>query len=202
TLEGTLELEVEGCGLRLPAGHGVVIGSGAHHALHAPHGARCFIVDTTHAAHVERLAPLAGQVRVADEPVAHLLRYLAASAQLPDAAPELLIDGIAAGALPQALKARRSIDWFALDSWVDNHLARPLSVAALAAQVHLSPTQFAARCLGERGITPMALVRRHRLAAALRLRAAGVGVAAIAERCGYRSPSALTAALRREQRAD
>jgi AraC-like DNA-binding protein len=40
-------------------------------------------------------------------------------------------------------------------------------------------------------------VRRQRLAAAQRLRALGLPVATVAARCGYRSPSALTAALRR-----
>jgi len=41
-------------------------------------------------------------------------------------------------------------------------------------------------------------VRAHRLAAARRLRSAGMPVAEVARRCGYRSPSALTAALKRE----
>jgi AraC-like DNA-binding protein len=47
----------------------------------------------------------------------------------------------------------------------------------------------------------MALVQRQRLLAALRLRAIGMPVAAAAVRCGYRSPSALTAALKRDTRA-
>lgn len=107
------------------------------------------------------------------------------------------LESLAAAAPPDAPRGRR-IDWPALQAWVDTQLAEALDVAALAARVHLSPNHFAARCKIELGLAPMALVRRQRLAAALRLRRAGVPVAQVAAQCGYRSPSALTAALKRE----
>ena len=128
----------------------------------------------------------------------YLLRYLAAQPELSPSAAELLLDSVRDACAPAPCSGRRHIDWPRLLSWVDDHLADPLDVAALATRVHLSATQFAARCTAEFGIAPMALVRRQRLAAALRLRAIGVPVAAAAARCGYRSPSALTAALRRD----
>jgi AraC-like DNA-binding protein len=197
--EGTLELEVDGQPLRVGPWQGLVIAPRAPHAFHAPRGARCFVVDSHDAAHAARLAPLAGQVRTGDASMAHLLRYLAAHPRLPAEAAELLIDGLCSRSdAPPAAGPRRPIEWAALEAWIDANLARPLSVATLAARVHLSPTHFAARCQQERGIAPMALVRRLRLASALRLRHAGVSVAAIAQHCGYRSPSALTAALRRD----
>jgi len=130
--------------------------------------------------------------------VAYLLRYLAAQPALSPSAADLLLDSMAvsSGLVPRS--TQRAIDWPRLLGWVDLHLEQPLCVAVLAAQVHLSPTQFTARCTAEFGIAPMALVRRQRMAAALRLRAIGVPVASVAARCGYRSPSALTAALRRD----
>ena len=70
-------------------------------------------------------------------------------------------------------------------------------MADLAAQVHLSPSQFAARCRGEHGVGAMAWLRGLRLAQARVLRGTGMAVAEVAQRTGYRSPSALTAALRR-----
>lgn len=197
-LAGTLELEIEGRGLRLPPGHGLVIAPGERHAFFAPRGARCFVVDSNDEAHLARLAPLAGHLRAADASAAHLLRYLASLPQLPVSAADLLVDSVGGSTVPQAHGARRAVDWAALEAWIDANLSSPLDVATLAVRVHLSPTQFAVRCRAELGITPMALVRRQRLAAALRMRGAGVSVAAVAWQCGYRSPSALTAALRRE----
>ena len=75
---------------------------------------------------------------------------------------------------------------------------QPLTVADLAGQVHLSPTQFATRCREETGQSAMQWLRSLRLLQARQLRAGGLGVAETARRCGYRSPSALTAALRRD----
>jgi AraC-like DNA-binding protein len=70
----------------------------------------------------------------------------------------------------------------------------------MAAQVHLSPTQFAARCRQETGQSAMQWLRSQRLVHARALRLDGLGVAETARRTGYRSPSALTAALRRDGR--
>ena len=196
--EGQVELELDDGTARVAAGHSMVIAPGRCRAWHAPRGARCFVVASSDARHLERLLPLAGQVRANEPAVGYLLRYLAAQPALTPSAAELLRDSVPAGSEPAPRSNRRAIDWPRLLAWVDDHLADPLDVAVLAAQVHLSATQFAARCTAELGISPMALVRRQRLAAALRLRAIGAPVAMAAARCGYRSPSALTAALKRD----
>jgi AraC-like DNA-binding protein len=131
--------------------------------------------------------------------VQHLLRFLSlrGESRLPEAAAELLLASLGESSTAKTFRVRRRIDWGALDAWVDAHLAEPLSVAVLAARANLSVTQFATRCLDETGMSAMAYVRDRRLAAARALRAQGLAVATIAERCGYGSPSALTAALRR-----
>lgn len=199
--DGALELDIEGRGACMTAGFVAVIPPGARHDFRAARSergaARCFVLDTDEAG----LAPLAGRVLATDPALDHLLRYLdhgAAAEPLPPAAVELMTAslwrGAGASALPQA---GRRIDWPRLEAWIDAQLAAPLDVAALAAQVHLSASQFAARCLAERGLPPIAWVRARRLLAARRLRAHGLAVADVAARCGYRSPSALTAALRR-----
>jgi len=196
--EGQVELELDDGTARVAPGHSMVIAPGRGRAWYAPRGARCFVVASSDTRHLERLLPLAGQVRAHEPAVGYLLRYLAAQPALSPSAAELLLDSVPDACAPAPCSGRRHIDWPRLLNWVDDHLADPLDVAALAAQVHLSATQFAARCTAELGIAPMALVRRQRLAAALRLRAIGVPVAVAGARCGYRSPSALTAALKRD----
>ena len=73
-------------------------------------------------------------------------------------------------------------------------------MADLAGRVHLSGGQLAARCRAELGQPLMHWLRGLRLDQARQLRAQGLPVAEVARRCGYRSPSALTAALRRAGR--
>ena len=75
-------------------------------------------------------------------------------------------------------------------------------MADLARHVHLSPSQFAARCRDELGLGAIEWLRQQRLAHARLLRASGMPVAAVASATGYRSPSALTAALRRDALAE
>ena len=87
----------------------------------------------------------------------------------------------------------------ALQQWAAQQWHRELTVADLAAQVHLSPSQFAARCRDDQGMGAMAWLRGLRLAQARVLRSTGMAVAEVAQRTGYRSPSALTAALRRAE---
>jgi AraC-like DNA-binding protein len=68
----------------------------------------------------------------------------------------------------------------------------------LAARVLLSAAHFTARCREEQGQSPMAWLRDLRLTEARRFRSQGLPVAEAARRTGYRSPSALTAALRKQ----
>ena len=71
-------------------------------------------------------------------------------------------------------------------------------MADLARRVHLSPSQFTARCRDELGLGAIEWLRSQRLAQARLLRDSGLSVAEVAHQTGYRSPSALTAALRRD----
>jgi AraC-like DNA-binding protein len=86
----------------------------------------------------------------------------------------------------------------ALQGWTQARLDQPLALADLAARAHLSPSQFALRCHEAHGVSAMHWLRQQKLARARQLRALGLPVAEVARRTGYRSPSALTAALRRE----
>jgi AraC-like DNA-binding protein len=197
-LEGTLELEVQGRGQRVTAGHGLVIAPEDRHDFEARTGARCLVLDATDAA----WSPWAGKAVKLPHlwPLAQHLAH-ACERGLEGArrwGPELLREAWPPGPAPlPASRPRRSIDWAALQRWAQARLDTELTVADLARQVHLGAAQFAERCLGEQGLTPMAWLRHLRFARARYLRALGLPVAEVARRCGYRSPSALTAALRR-----
>jgi AraC-like DNA-binding protein len=195
--EGALELEIEGRGTRMTAGRLAVIAPGERHDFWSRHGSSCFVIDADEAASPV-LAALAGRALDTDSSTLHLLRFLSTRrdiTELQGPAAAMLLGTLPADvALP---RSGRRIDWTVLESWLEARLHEPIGVAQLAAQVFLSPSQFAARCVAETGLTPMAYVRTRRHAFALRLRAEGVSVQEAAVRCGYRSPSALTAALRR-----
>ncbi len=194
-LHGTLELEVAGRGWRIDAGNGFVVPPGERHDFESREGSSCLVLDTGAAG----WSRCPAQPRQTDVTLA-LARYLSVSLQAGQTqalqlAPALLLQawGPAIGARP-----RRAIDWAALNRWAQTRAQQPLTVADLAGQVHLSPTQFATRCREETGQSAMQWLRSLRLLQARQLRAGGLGVAETARRCGYRSPSALTAALRRD----
>lgn len=197
-LEGVLELDVEGRGNRLAPGQGCVIVPGDRHDFEGRGTTRCLVLDS-HNPDWARATPLPAPG------VSALARYLAQAlaAPLPRArglGAELLLEAWSqpgAGAGAGATRVRRAIDWTALSAWLAHRLDAPLGVADLARQVHLSPSQFSARCQAEQGHSPMQWLRRQRLAQARTWRAEGLSVADAARRAGYRSPSALTAALRR-----
>ncbi|GLS16162.1 AraC family transcriptional regulator [Hydrogenophaga electricum] len=195
-LEGWLELDVQGHGHRIGAGQGLVIAPGEHHDFESRAGARCLVLDshdpawlglasTRPSAHTVSLARYLAQACIANLPRTRLL------------GPALLLEAWAPHRSARPPELRRAIDWGILRAWAQQHLHAELRVADLAAQVHLSPAQFGARCLQEQGQSPMAWLRGLRHQQARRLRAEGWSVAAVARQCGYRSPSALTAALRR-----
>lgn len=205
-LSGALDLEVAGRGVRVTPGGGCVIAPGDRHDFESSRGSVCLVLDSTHPDWAHCASPRRDIALPADAlPLAH---YLASALQQgrPLAhthGPALLLEAWLAGSAPHTpvrrLASRRTIDWPALQQWAAQQWHRELTVADLAAQVHLSPSQFAARCRDEQGLGAMAWLRSQRLAQARWLRGTGMTVAEVARRTGYRSPSALTAALRRTE---
>ncbi|MDR7097356.1 AraC family transcriptional regulator [Hydrogenophaga laconesensis] len=201
-LEGVLELEVAGRGRRIAAGEGCVVPPGERHDFEGHGATRCLVLDSHDPAWALASAvPPAG--------VRPLARYLgeAVTAGLPRArrlGASLLLEAWVQQARSAGTPERhqRTIDWAALSRWLQPRWQLPLTVADLAGTVHLSTSQFTARCRAEQGDSPMQWLRRQRLAQARAWRAEGVSVADTAHRVGYRSPSALTAALRRESPSD
>ena len=197
-LHGALALEVDGRGHLVGPGQGLLVPAGARHDFEAARGARCLVLDSRHPGWRD-LGPLH-----APPAAAHgLARYLAEAlaAGLPRAqvwGPALVQELFQPPARVQ--HAQRAIDWIALGAWALARTDRSTGVAELAARVHLSGSQLAARCRAELGQPLMHWLRGLRLDEARRLRGQGLAVAEVARRCGYRSPSALTAALRRTGR--
>jgi len=197
-LDGVLELEVQGRGRRVAAGQGCVIAPGERHDFESQQGSRCIVLDTTHAGWARCTADPAhsAQALALGHYLAHALQQRGSLAQ--HYGPALLLESWQPLAQPiQRTRYRRPIDWEQLATWTQQRLHEPLSVAQMAAQVFLSPTQFAERCRRETGLSVMHWLRRQRLDLALQLRERGMSVADTALHCGYHSPSALTAALRR-----
>lgn len=198
-LEGTLELEVQGRGQRVAPGSGCVIAPGESHDFEALGGAHCLVLDTAET-HWTSAVGMPVQPATALALARYLQLALAQEHSLAQHySPLLLLDCWRA---PQAKPARaqRRIDWNGLTQWCERQLHTPLTVADLAQQVFLSPTQFAVRCQQELGMRPMQWLRDLRLQRARTLRAQGLAMVDIARRCGYQSASALTAALRQHTR--
>ncbi len=194
-LEGVLELEVQGKGRRIGAGDGCVIAPGERHDFEARAHARCLVLDTTQRAWAD--CPTGPTDSAAALALAGYLRLALAQRNTLAAqyGPLLLLDCWRAPALAPT-RSQRPIDWDALGRWSQLHLHEPLTVADLAQLVFLSPTQFAARCRRETGMSAMQWLRDLRLARARELRATGLSVVETAHRCGYQTASALAAALR------
>ena len=199
-LDGVLELEVEGRGRRIAAGDGCVIPPGERHDFGADGSSRCLVLDSTLSAW-QRHAGLA-----APSPQARALARCLADSVTQDHTlatlygPLLLLEAWHGTPIPRS--TRRPVDWAALATWAATRHDVPLDVATLAARCCLSASQFNARCRDEMGTSAMQWLRGLRLAQARTLRDAGTSVAETARRTGYRSPSALTAALRRRAQPD
>ena len=199
-LDGMLELEVAGRGQRIAAGDGCVVPPGERHDFESRSGARCLVLDS----HAAGWASAGPAPTAATRALAHYLAE-ACTRDLPRAqllGPALLLESWQrpAGPLSPAPRPRRAIDWTGLVSWASSRWAHQrIGVADLAARVHLSPAQFAARCRDELGQSTQQWMRGLQLEHAQALRAQGLSVADAAHRSGYRSPSALTAAMRRRK---
>ena len=205
--EGGLELDVAGHAERLGPGRGYVIPEGERHDFAGRGHNVCLVLDLplsdALAAEAAGRLERAGQVVVAPSDWT-MLAYLAGElVRVPDdallqaAAPALLLRLLERE--PVRRPRGRTLPLAALTDYIDAHLTDALDNAALAARCYLSVAQFVTRFQAEAGSTPQAYVRERRLAKALMLLDEGVPVAVVAARVGYASPSALTAALRRER---
>lgn len=195
-LEGDLTLEVEGLGVQLGAGEGLVIAPGDRHDFESRRGARCLVLDSGNVAWRGALGH-----RALPSDTWSLAQYLARASELGRHRAQCFGPSLLREAwVPQhpIQRPRRAIDWHDLSAWAQA-LAAPPSVNELARRVHLSAAQFSARCQQELGQSPMHWVRTQRLTQARMWLDSGLSVAQTARRIGYRSASALTAALRRER---
>jgi transcriptional regulator GlxA family with amidase domain len=93
---------------------------------------------------------------------------------------------------PQLAVGRADADFADLLAWLPGNLDADLTVAALAARVHLGERQFARRFKDGVGVTPAEHVESLRLDGARALLESGsLDVAAIARRCGFRNRETL-----------
>ena len=194
-LEGQLELEIEGRGQRIAPGDALLVAPGHRHDFESRRGSRCLVLDSDETLWTQ-CAPQPQRPQVVHALAQYLAQALAGGPSLAALhGPALLLE--AWRPLPARERARRRIDWPALAAWVQARLHAPVSVAELAQRACLSPSQLALRCHEANGVGPQEWLQLQRLARARQLRDGGMAVQEVARRTGYRSPSALTAALRR-----
>lgn len=179
-VDGALRVDVEGQSTWVDASCGLVVPAGAIHSYRAARTARVLVVDGLTGPAMQRVRRFA-------------LPQGWRTAELErDALLETLLGS-------STLRSRRRIDLEALAERVDADLARPWTVADLAAACCLSPQRLRARFAEAPGLSPQAFVRVRRLDRAEQLLRRGFSLEAAAVQVGYGRASALSAALRRER---
>jgi AraC-like DNA-binding protein len=180
-LEGRMELEIGGRSAFADSSCGIVIPAGVSHGFEAVRGARMLVIDASSHESISQMR------RFAVTPACRQLTGFGNVAQQLTAilhTPKILV--------------RRGIDIAILDRAIDRSLHESWSTARMAALFFLSPQRFHHRLLELTGVTPQTYLRRRRLELAMRLLARGMPLETAALQVGYRSPSALTFALRRD----
>jgi AraC-like DNA-binding protein len=197
-LHGCLELEIEGKGIALQVGDGLIVRPGDRHDFESHEGSRCLVLDSSQAVWNHRTVR-PSFAKSASQMAAFLAVALEENLPLAIESGEQLL-AQSWGTSPTVGKARRTVNWKNLTSWINARLDQKLRATDLAELAHLSESQFRARCLEEVGLTPMQWIRQLRLTKSQLLRDAGISVAVISARVGYETPSALTAAMVKHKR--
>lgn len=210
-LSGHLDLEVDGRGSQVRESSVMVLPFSTHHACGSRDGSRCLVLDVPtehwvlqslgeHADASRRLLDQPARL-VLDPRQSQLVQWLAHS---PVDDPLIVQQGavllLASLNHPQAqpLPGRR-LPYAAFNAHIERHAAHPLQVADLARIAGLSVARLHARFMAECGQTPMDYLRSRRLHMALGLlRGTPLAIGEIAERVGYASQSAFSAAMLRE----
>ncbi|NWB29324.1 helix-turn-helix transcriptional regulator [Pseudomonas gingeri] len=209
-LSGRLDFEIEGRGSRVVRQSVAVIPYDAHHTCGSPDGSRCLVLDVPdehwlvqslgdHADASRRLLDNPGP-RPLNASQDQLVHWLASS---PVHDPLIARQGavllLASLNSASGFSDGKRLPMAALDAHIDRHAARPLQVADLARIAELSNARLHARFMAECGQTPMDYIRSRRLRLALgMLRESTLPIGEIAERVGYSSQSAFSAAVLRE----
>lgn len=87
----------------------------------------------------------------------------------------------------------------AAERWIDSHLAEPISITALAAQLSISAKTLARRIDAAMGVTPLKFIQRRRLLHASHLiETTSMSIEAVAAEVGYQDGTALRKLIKRE----
>lgn len=210
-LSGHLDLEVDGLGSQVHASSVMVLPFSAHHACGSRDGSRCLVLDVPdehwvaqslgeHADTSRRLLDQPARLTL-DARQSQLVQWLAHSpmddALIAQQGAVLLLASLN-HPLAHPIPGKR-LPYAAFNAHIQRHAARPLQVADLARIADLSVARLHARFMAECGQTPMDYLRSRRLHMALKLlRETPLPVGEIAERVGYASQSAFSAAMLRE----
>lgn len=187
-LDGVLELEMEGRPYRNKAGQAVRIPAGIAHCYAGNPGNRQLVLNLpADGDDITRQLTL--------PPAARELTLWAARHPLPEAGQHALAQLLLAWLPPPQSSAFLLAP--RLNRFLASRLARPLTVADMAAACHLSTSQFHARLKTEIGLTPMAYLCHLRMERARHLLRTQPGsVLDVALQVGYQSASAFGAAYR------
>lgn len=210
-LTGQLDFEVEGHGSLLRGQQLLVIPGGAHHACESRAGSDCMVFDVPdsdwltsrlgrHAENGQRLLNRPQTLSLGtsqQQLVSWLINSPIDDPVIAQQGAALLLASLASA--PAPLSERSELPLASLDHYIDRHAAHPLQVADLARLSGLSTARFHARFLQQTGQTPMDYVRQRRLQLGMQLlRDTALAVGEVAQRVGYTSQSAFTAALARQ----
>ncbi|MGY4531978.1 AraC-like DNA-binding protein [Pseudomonas sp. TE3786] len=209
-LNGQLEFELEGQGSVLHGQQLLVIPGGSHHACESRQGSDCLVFDVpdsewlqsrlgNHAKNGQRLLDRPQTLRLGSAQQ-QLVSWLANSPindpVIAQQGAALLLASLASAPVESSDAGKLPLS--SLDRYIDQHAAHPLQVTDLARLSGLSAARFHTRFLQQTGQTPMDYVRHRRLQLAMQLlRDTSLAVGEIAQRVGYSSQSAFTAALTR-----
>ncbi|AYC33905.1 AraC family transcriptional regulator [Pseudomonas cavernae] len=211
SLAGRAEFEVNGRGGEVCRMRACLVPGDAEHQFAGIGDNRMLILDLDEQDSAEDLQLLGHlfdtpRYPELDADFQHLLSY--AGAELGRYGSDPLLARAVGGVLLRALHLRLfgeqsvrkagPLDVERLDSYIDEHLARRISVAELAQVACLSPSHFHAQFKDSLGLTPHQYLLKTRLDRAARLlRESNLPLVRIAEECGFSSQSALTTAMRR-----
>lgn len=217
-LEGCADFEVMGQGGAVNRLHACLVPGHESHAFSGRGSNHMLILDLA-IEPSEGLAPVDdGLARLFEKPrfmrldqrFQGLLDFAAnelAQPPNPQSSLQWHLGGLLLHSLHERLFSRRlhsppvhSLDLSRIDRYIQQRLDQPVSVAEMAAQVHVSPSHFHAMFKQRAGQSPHQYLLGARVDEAVRLICgSSLSLSEVASRCGFSSQSALTHAVRQKR---